>query len=128
MCRRDESAVRGDMGAERGDRLVHDARTCPQLVARPPLVRGGERRPCLCEILPVGLPGHDPSVPLGDALPEDRRMADLARQRTHQRRFARHADGGRAMRTAMPSPTHVAFEYPLALRIRVRSAPWRYAA
>src|SRR5699024_4226254 len=122
------AARAGAMAAELGGRFVHDARTCARLVYRPPLVRGGERRPCLCEILPVDLPGHDPSVPLGDALPEDRRMADLARQRTHQRRFARHADGGRAMRTAMPSPTHVAFEYPFALRIRVRSAPWRDAA
>src|SRR5699024_1717756 len=52
----------------------------------------------------------------GRRLPEDRRMADLARQRTHQRRFARHADWG-------PCDAHGdAVTDPRRVRVPVRPA------
>src|SRR5699024_4197988 len=55
------------------------------------------------------LPGHDPSVPLGGALPEDLRMTDLFRQCAHERGLARHVDGrpGDAHRDPVTDPRRV---------------------
>src|SRR5699024_12100881 len=73
--------------SHRRGRLVQDARG-PQLMDRPSLLRGGERRPGFCEILAVDLPGHDPSVPLGGALPADLRMTGLFRKSANERGIA----------------------------------------